>query len=77
MLITVFSERIVMKRTHMIIMYLAIFLITEAVFFINMLKPNFQAILTSLVGAALVSLVIGTMILAAIYLIRKLNVTKE
>lgn len=66
-----------MKRTHMIIMYLAIFLITEAVFFINMLKPNFQAILTSLVGAALVSLVIGTMILAAIYLIRKLNVTKE
>ena len=66
-----------MKRTHMIIMYLAIFLITEAVFFINMLKPNFQAILTSLVGAALVSLVIGTMILAAIYLIRKLSVTKE
>ena len=66
-----------MKRTHMIIMYLAIFLITEAVFFIKMLKPNFQAILTSLVGAALVSLVIGTMILAAIYLIRKLNVTKE
>ena len=66
-----------MKRTHMIIMYLAIFLITEAVFFINMLKPNFQAILTSLVVAALVSLVIGTMILAAIYLIRKLNVTKE
>ena len=66
-----------MKRKHMIIMYLAIFLITEAVFFINMLKPNFQAILTSLVGAALVSLVIGTMILAAIYLIRKLNVTKE
>ena len=66
-----------MKRTHMIIMYLAIFLIAEAVFFINMLKPNFQAILTSLVGAALVSLVIGTMILAAIYLIRKLNVTKE
>ena len=68
---------IVMKRTHMIIMYLAIFLIIEVVFFINMLKPNFQAILTSLVGAALVSLVIGTMILAAIYLIRKLNVTKE
>lgn len=66
-----------MKRTHMIIMYLAIFLIAEAVFFLNMLKPNFQAILTSLVGAALVSLVIGTMILAAIYLIRKLNVTKE
>ena len=66
-----------MKRTHMLIMYLAIFLITEVVFFINMLKPNFQAILTSLVGAALVSLVIGTMILAAIYLIRKLNVTKE
>lgn len=66
-----------MKRTHMIIMYLAIFLITEAVFFINMLKPSFQAILASLVGAALVSLVIGTMILAAIYLIRKLNVTKE
>ena len=66
-----------MKRTHMIIMYLAIFLITEVVFFINMLRPNFHAILTSLVGAALVSLVIGTMILAAIYLIRKLNVTKE
>ena len=66
-----------MKRTHMIIMYLAIFLITEAVFFINMLKPNFQAILTSLVGAALVSLVIGTMILAAIYLIRKLSAARE
>ena len=66
-----------MKRKHMIIMYLAIFLIAEVVFFINMLKPSFQAILASLVGAALVSLVIGTMILAAIYLIRKLNVTKE
>ncbi len=66
-----------MKRTHMIIMYLAIFLITEVVFFINMLKPNFQAILTSLVGAALVSLVIGTMILAAIYLIRKLSAARE
>ena len=66
-----------MKRTHMIIMYLAIFLITEAVFFINMLKPNFQAILTSLVGAALVSLVIGTMILAAIYLVRKLSAVRE
>mgnify|MGYP003610026558 FL=1 len=66
-----------MKSKHMLIMYLAIFLIAEVVFFLNMLKPNFQAILTSLVGAALVSLVIGTMILAAIYLIRKLNVTKE
>ena len=66
-----------MKRKYRILLYLSIFLITEAVFFINMLKPNFQAILTSLVGAALVSLVIGTMILAAIYLIRKLNVTKE
>ena len=66
-----------MKSKHMLIMYLAIFLIAEVVFFLNMLKPNFQAILTSLVGAALVSLVIGTMILAAIYLFRKLNVTKE
>ena len=66
-----------MKRTHMIIMYLAIFLITEAVFFINMLKPNFQAILTSLVGAALVSLVIGTMILAVLYLVRKLSAVRE
>ena len=66
-----------MKRKHMLIMYLAIFLITEVVFFINMLKPNFQAILTSLVGAALVSLVIGTMILAAIYLIRKLSAARE
>ena len=66
-----------MKRTHMIIMYLAIFLITEVVFFINMLKPNFQAILTSLVGAALVSLVIGTMILAVLYLVRKLSAVRE
>ena len=66
-----------MKRKYRILLYLAIFLITEAIFFINMLKPSFQVILASLVGAALVSLVIGTMILAAIYLIRKLNVTKE
>ena len=66
-----------MKRTHMIIMYLEIFLITEAVFFINMLKPNFQAILISLVGAALVSLVIGTMILAVLYLVRKLSAVRE
>ena len=66
-----------MKRTHMIIMYLAIFLIAEAVFFLNMLKPNFQAILTSLVGAALVSLVIGTMILAVLYLVRKLSAVRE
>lgn len=55
-----------MKRKHMIFMYLAIFLITEAVFFLNMLKPSFQVILASLVGAALVSLVIGTMILLSL-----------
>ncbi|HML67158.1 MAG TPA: hypothetical protein PKA81_02080 [Clostridia bacterium] len=65
-----------MKRKHMIFMYLAIFLITEAVFFLNMLKPSFQVILASLVGAALVSLVIGTMILAVFYLVRKLNGSK-
>lgn len=66
-----------MKRKYRILLYLAIFLIAEAVFFINMLKPNFQAILTSLVGAALVSLVIGTMILAVLYLVRKLSAVRE
>ena len=68
---------IALQRKPMILLYLAIFLITEAIFFINMLKPSFQVILASLAGAVFVSLVIGTMILAAIYLIRKLNVTKE
>lgn len=66
-----------MKRKPMILLYLAIFLITEAIFFINMLKPSFQVILASLAGAVFVSLVIGTIILAALYLVRKLNVTKE
>lgn len=66
-----------MKRKYRILLYLAIFLITEAVFFINMLKPSFQVILASLVGAALVSLVIGTMILAVLYLVRKLSAVRE
>ncbi len=65
-----------MKRKYRILLYLAIFLIAEAVFFINMLKPNFQAILTSLVGAAFVSLVVGTTVLAVIYLVRKLSGSK-
>ncbi len=68
---------IALKRKPMILLYLAIFLITEAIFFINMLKPSFQVILASLAGAVFVSLVIGTIILAALYLVRKLNVTKE
>ncbi len=65
-----------MKRKSLILMYLAIFLITEAIFFLNMLEPSVQVILVSLLGAALVSLVIGTIILAAIYLVRKLNRNK-
>ena len=68
---------IALKRKPMILLYFAIFLITEAIFFINMLKPSFQVILASLAGAVFVSLVIGTIILAALYLVRKLNVTKE
>lgn len=68
---------IALQRKPMILLYLAIFLITEAIFFINMLKPSFQVILASLAGAVFVSLVIGTIILAALYLVRKLNVTKE
>ena len=66
-----------MKRKHMIILYLAIFLITEVIFFINMLDPSFQVILASLFAAAFVSLIIGTFVLAAIYLARKLNASKE
>ena len=65
-----------MKRKHAILMYLAIFLITEAIFFINLLEPSLQVILASLLAAALVSLVVGTTILAAIYLVRKLNGSK-
>lgn len=65
-----------MKRKSLILMYFAIFLITEAIFFLNMLEPSVQVILVSLLGAALVSLVIGTIILAAIYLVRKLNSSK-
>lgn len=66
-----------MKRKYMILMYLAIFLITEAIFFINLLEPSLPVILASLVGAAFVSLILGTIVLAAIYLIRKLGGAKE
>ena len=65
-----------MKHKHAIFMYLAIFLITEAIFFINLLEPSFQVILASFVGAAFVSLIVGTTILAAIYLVRKLSGSK-
>jgi hypothetical protein len=71
-----FCERVAMKRKYRILLYLSIFLITEAVFFINMLKPSFQVILASLAGAAFVSLVIGTIILAVLYLVRKLSGSK-
>ena len=66
-----------MKRKHIFILYLVIFLIAEAIFFINMLDLSVQVILASLLAAALVSLVIGTLVLAAIYLIRKLSAAKE
>ena len=65
-----------MKRRNMFILYLAIFLIAEAIFFINMVAPRLSVILTSLLAAAFVSLVLGTIVLAVIYLIRKLNHNK-
>lgn len=66
-----------MKRKYMIILYLAIFLITEIIFFATMWEPSLQVILASLLAAAFVSLILGTIVLAAIYLIRKLSTTKE
>ncbi len=66
-----------MKRNHMMFLYLAIFLITEAIFLINMLNPTLSVVLYSLLAAAIISLIIGTIVLAAIYLIRKLGATKE
>ena len=66
-----------MKRKYMIILYLAIFLITEIIFFATMWESSLQVILASLLAAAFVSLILGTIVLAAIYLIRKLSTTKE
>lgn len=66
-----------MKRKQIIFLFLVVFLITEAIFFINMLELSVQVVLSSLLAAAFVSLVIGTIVLAAIYLIRKLSTTKE
>jgi len=66
-----------MKRKHMIILFLVIFLITEAIFFINLFEPSLPVILASLLAAAFVSLIVGTIILTAIYLIQKLSTSKE
>lgn len=66
-----------MKCKHIVILYLVIFLIAEAIFFINILEPSVQVIFATLFAAALVSLVIGTIMLAAIYLVRKLSAGKE
>lgn len=74
---TVFRERVTLKRKRMIILCLVIVFITEAILIINLLEPSLQVILTSLHAAALVSLIAGMFMLAAIYLARKLNASKE
>lgn len=66
-----------MKRKHIVILYLVIFFIAEAIFFLNILELSLGVVLASLLAAAFVSLVIGTLVLAAIYLVRKLTATKE
>ena len=62
-----------MKRISYVLIYLVIFLMTAAVFMLNVLAPSLPVILSSLLVAALVSLVVGTIVLAAIYLVRKLT----
>ena len=62
-----------MKRISYVLIYLVIFLMTAAVFVMNILTPSFSVILSSLLVAALVSLVVGTVVLAAIYLVKKLT----
>ena len=62
-----------MKRISYVLIYLVIFLMTAAVFMLNVLSPSLPAVLSSLLVAALVSLVVGTIVLAAIYLVRKLT----
>lgn len=65
-----------MKRRNIVILYLAIFLIVAAIFFFNIWELSFQVILATLLISALVSLAIGTIVLASIYLIRKLTSNK-
>jgi len=65
-----------MKRRNIVFLYLAIFLIVAAIFFFNIWELSFQVILATLLISALVSLAIGTIVLVAIYLIRKLTSNK-
>ena len=65
-----------MKRRNIVFLYLAIFLIVTAIFFFNIWELSFQVILATLLISALASLAIGTIVLAAIYLIRKLTSNK-
>jgi len=65
-----------MKRRNIVFLYLAIFLIVAAIFFFNIWELSFQVILATLLISALASLAIGTIVLAAIYLIRKLTSNK-
>ena len=65
-----------MKRKFYVLLFLAIFLITAAIFMMNILTPSVPIILASLLVAAFVSLIVGTIVLAAIYLIRKLSGSK-
>ena len=55
----------------------ALAILLQAIFLINMLNPTLSVVLYSLLAAAIISLIIGTIVLAAIYLIRKLGATKE
>jgi len=60
-----------MKRKYIIILYLAIFLITEAIFFINIWELNLPVFLAALFAAALVSAAWSSVVYLLVYLLNK------
>jgi hypothetical protein len=60
-----------MKRKHLIILFLSIFLIAEAIFFLNMLEPTVPVILASLLAAALISAAWSSVVYLLVYLLNK------
>jgi len=64
------------KRMKSLVLYLSIFLITVVLFLLNVIEPTALLIVELVLLAAVVSAVIGSIILALVYLFNKLFARK-